>query len=133
VQTDGRGRFRFESVKLGEYVLTVEADGYAPQHRHIKVAPEAKQQEFRLKTGRKVWNRVVDDTSLPVPGACVVLNLWHIHTDTDGYFHWSVGAPLPEQVQIRVYKRYSGQYETLKTAVPFSQIERHPIILRRKS
>ncbi len=30
VQTDKEGQFRFESVKLGEYVLTVEAEGYAP-------------------------------------------------------------------------------------------------------
>ena len=133
VQTDTEGRFRFESVKLGEYVLTVEANGHAPQHRHIKLGPQAEPQDFRMKAGRRVRSRVVDNTARPVPGACVVLNLWHIHTDTDGYFHWSVGAPLPEQVQIRIYKRYSGQYETLKTAVPFSQIERHPIILRRKS
>ena len=42
VQTDAQGRFRFDSVKLAEYVLTVEANGYAPQHRHIKVGPEAR-------------------------------------------------------------------------------------------
>ena len=132
VQTETEGHFRFESVKLGEYVLTVEADGYAPQHRHIKVGPEAKPQEFQLKTGQKICNRVVDDTGRPVPGACVVLNRWHVHTDRAGFFHWSVAAPLPEQVSIRVYKRYSGQYETLKTTVPFSQLERRPIILPRR-
>ena len=123
---------RFESVKLGEYVLTVEADGYAPQSRNVKAAPEAKPQEFQLKAGRKVRGRVVDSTGQPVAGACVVLNLWHVHTDRVGFFHWSVESPLPEQVEIRVYKRYSGRYETLKTTLPFSQLERRPIILRRK-
>ena len=132
VQTDAQGRFQFESVKLGEYVLTVEADGYAPQHRHIKVGPESKPQDFGLKPGRKVCNRVVDNTRRPVPGGCVVLNRWHTHTDLHGFFHWSVEAPLPEQVEIRVYKRHSGQYETLKTTLSFSQIERRPIILPRK-
>jgi hypothetical protein len=132
VKTDTQGRFRFELVKLGEYVLTVEADGYASQHRHIKLAPEATPQEFRLKAGRKVRSRVMDNTRRPVPGACVVLNRWHIHTDRAGFFHWSVEAPLPGQVEIRVYKRYSSQYETLKTTLPFSQIERQPIILPRK-
>ena len=39
VKTDTQGRFHFDSVKLGEYVLTVKADGFAPQHRHIKVGP----------------------------------------------------------------------------------------------
>jgi hypothetical protein len=133
VQTDDQGRFRFESVKLGEYILTVEADSYAPQHRHIKVGPEAKPHDFRLKAGQKVCNRVIDNAGHPVPGACVVLNRWHVHTDRAGFFHWSVEAPLPEQVEIRVYKRYSGQYETLETTVPFSQLDSEPIILPRKS
>ena len=121
VQTDEQGRFRFESVKLGEYVLTVEADGYAPQHRHIKVGLQAEAREFRLKLGRKICSRVVDNTGRPVPGACVVLNRWHVHSDPLGFFHWSVKAPLPMQVEIRVYKRYSGGYETLEATVPFSQ------------
>ena len=132
VQTDAQGRFRFESVKLGEYVLTVEADGYAPQSRNAKASPAAKPQDFQLKTGRKICNRVMDDTGRPVPGACVVLNRWHIHTDRAGFFHWSVEAPLPQQVELRLYKRYSGQYETLETTVSFSQIERQPMVLRRK-
>ena len=41
-------------------------------------------------------------------------------------------APLPEQVEMQVYKRYSGQYETLKTTVPFSQIESQPITLKNR-
>ena len=133
VRSDAQGQFRFQSVKLGEYVLTVEAKGYAPQHRHIKVEPQQpKPHEFRLKAGRKVVSRVVDNTGRPVPGACVGLDLWHCHTDSRGFFHWSVAAPLPEQVEIKVYKRYSGQYEALRTTLPFSRIERRPIILPRK-
>ena len=89
-------------------------------------------QEFSLKPGQKVCNRVVDSTGQPVSGACVVLNRWHTHTDPVGFYHWSVEAPLPGQVEIRVYKRYSGQYETLKTTVPFSQIESQPITLKNR-
>ncbi len=134
-KTDAHGRFEFKSVKLAEHVLTVEAKGYAPQWRHINVAtdPKARSQEFQLKAGRKVRGRVVDSTGRPVAGGCVVLNRWHVHADRAGFFHWSVEAPLPEQVQIRVYKRYSGQYQTLVKTVSFSQIGRRPIILRRKS
>ena len=132
VQADAQGQFRFESVKLGEYVLTVEAGGYAPEHRHIKVGPEAKLQEFHLKAGEKVSSRVVDNKGHAVAGACVVLNRWHIHTDSAGFFHWSVEAPLPDRVEIRVDKRYSGQYEILKATVPFSQLERQPIILKNR-
>ena len=123
VQTDARGCFQFDSVRLGECILTVEADGYAPQHRYVKVEPQPKAQEFHLKTGCKVCNQVVDNTGQPIPGACVVLNRWHIHTDDTGFFHWSVETPLPEQVEIGIYKRYSSQYETFKTTVPFSQLD----------
>ena len=55
----------------------------------------------------------------------------YVHADHAGFFYWSVEAPLPEKVEIRVYKRWSGLYETLKTTVPFSRIGRQPIILAR--
>ena len=101
VQTDEQGRYRFESVKLGEYVLTVEADGYAPQYRHIKVRPEAKTKEFQLKAGRKVCNRVVDNTRRPVPGACVVLNRSHIHSDPRGFFTGRLSLPCRSRYRSR--------------------------------
>ena len=135
-QTDGQGQYRFESVKCGEYVMTVEADGFAPQFRHIKV-DSTEPQDFRLPAGRKVSSRVLDNHGEPVAGACVVLNNWHIHTNPAGFFHWSVEAPLPEQVTTRVDKRYSAEipgstamkYGTEKSTVPRSQIEQQPFVL----
>ena len=131
VRTDVQGRFLFDSVKLGEYVLTAEANGYAPQHRHIKVQPEAKPQDFQLKAGRKVRSRVVDNTGKPVSGACVVLNRWHVHTDRAGFFHWSVQAPLPKQVKVKAYRRYFGQYGSFEGTLSLSDLVRRPIALRR--
>ncbi len=132
MQTDAEGELRFESVKLGEYVLTVEAEGFAPEQRHIKVEPEARPQDFRLKPGRLVRGKVVDERGKTIGGVCVLLNLWHCHTDPRGFFHWSVEAPAPEQVTLRAYKRYSGQYETLETSVSFSEVESQPIILQNR-
>ena len=132
VQTDTQGHFRFTSVKLGEYVLTVEYDGHAPQHRHIKIDVESKSHDFRLTVGQRVCNQVVDDTDHPVPGACVVLNRWHTHTDSNGFFYWSVQAPLPEHVEVKVYRRYSSQYETLETTATLSHLESQVITLNRR-
>jgi len=137
VKTDKEGRYRFESVKLGEYVLTVESDDYAPQYRHIKVEPQADAEDFSMKAGLKVSNRVVDSQGKPVAGACVVLNNWHSHTDPDGFFYWWVESPLPEEVTYRVDKRYSAEipgstamkYKTLAGAVPLSTIARRPFVL----
>jgi len=61
-----------------------------------------------------------------------VLNHWHCHTDPQGYYHWSVEAPVPAQVTLRVYKRYNGDYETLKTTVALSQLESQPITLKNR-
>ena len=113
-------------------MLTVEADGYAPQQRHVNVRPESESQDFKLKPGRLVRSQVVDETGQGIRGICVILNRWHVHTDRAGYFHWSVEFPLPQQVEIKVYKRYSGQYETLETTVALSQIERQPITLKNR-
>ena len=130
VKSDAEGRFEFHDVPWGRYVLTVEADGYAPQQRHVNVRPQSPSQDFRLKPGRLVRSKVMDETGRGIPGICVVLNRWHVHTDSDGYFHWSLEDPLPQEVTLLVHKKYSGQYEPLKTTVPFSQLSRDPIILR---
>ncbi len=86
----------------GYPTVTVEADGYAPQWRHINLGPDpqARSQEFRLKAGRSVRGRVVDEAGKPVGGACVVLDRRHIHTDPDGFFHWAIDAPVPDEVTV---------------------------------
>ena len=131
VQTDAQGRFRFESVKLGEYVLTVEADGYAPQSQNAKAGPGAEAQEFHLKPGRKVCSRVLDSTGRPIAGACVVFNNWHVHADAKGFFHWSVEAPVPKQVEVHAYHLYYGHHGRLKKTLSIRQIESRPITLGR--
>ncbi len=144
-ETDARGRFEFKSVKRAEYVLTVEADGYAPQWRHINMGLDHRvyAQYFRLKAGRSVRGQVVDQTGEAVGGVCVVLDLTflpapydnyrrHIHADPDGVFHWAIGAPVPDEVTVKVYKRYSGDYEVFEKRLSLAEIERQPIILRRK-
>ena len=129
-RTNANGEFRFKRVSLGEYVLTVEAAGYAPQQRHVKVEPRALSQDFTLESGQLVRGQVVDPAGKPIGGLCVVLNRWHCHTDPHGYFHWSAKAPVPEQVNVRINKRYSGRYKTLETTVPVSRLGRQPITLK---
>ena len=140
-QTDAQGRFGFKGVKLAEYVLTVEAENYAPQWRHIKVRPESKSrsQSFQLKAGKSVRGRVVDQNAEPVGGACVVLDKLHIHSDPDGFFHWAIDGPVPEEVTVKLYKRYHGQYVTGPWARgtfidsdQFLLVEAYPLIKEKK-
>ena len=131
-RTDEQGRYVFEDVDLGEYVLTVEGDDYAPQHRHVNVRPQPKPVDFTLKSGQLVRGQVVDASGQPIGGICVVLNQWHCHTDPQGYFNWSVEAPVPQQVTLQVYKKYLSQYETLETTIALSQLASEPIMLKNK-
>jgi hypothetical protein len=129
-QTDVAGKFRFDRVRLGEYVLTVEADEFAPTQRHLKVGPQPEALTFQLKPGRKVPGQVIDDTGQAVGGACVVLNKWHVHADEEGNFSWSVEAPFPEEVQIAASKRYH-LFKKFTATLPLSQLGQDPIILQR--
>jgi hypothetical protein len=130
VKSDAVGRFDFPDVPLSQYVLTVEADGYAPQHRHVNVRSQARSQDFRLKPGRLIRSRVMDETGRGIPDVCVVLNRWHVHTDSGGYFHWSLQGPAPQQVTLVVHKKYNSRYQTLKTTVALSELESQPITLK---
>ena len=131
-RTDDQGRYEFPAVDVGEFVLTVEADGYAPQHRRIQVGPRSKSEEFVLKPGRRVRGRVVDPSGRPIGGLCVELNAWHCHTDRRGYFHWSVGAPVPQRVTVRILKKYNPRYEVLKTSLGITQLASEPMTLKRR-
>ncbi len=132
VETDTQGKFRFEAVKLGELVLTVEAEDYAPEHRHIRVGPQAESQDFSLKAGRAVRGQVVDEQDRAIGGVCVEIDQWHCHTDQYGFFHRAVEAPVPRDVEIEVYKRYSSEYEPFKGTVSLSRIGQQPITLKKK-
>ena len=131
--TDAEGTFRFRREKLAEYVLTVEAAGYAPQWRQINVASDARQrsQDFRLSPGRSLRGNVVDDAGKPVGGACVVLGKLHLHADHDGRFSWAVEAPVPADVAVRVYKRYNNGYNAFEGKLSLAQLEASPIVLQR--
>lgn len=130
--TDASGRFEFETVKLAEYTLTVEAEGFTPQWRHINVAPESQThtQDFQLKAGRSIRGQVVDERGSPVGGACVVLDKCHVHADPNGFFCLAMDAPVPNEVTVKAYKRYDSKYATFEEKLPLLRIEKQPIVLR---
>ena len=133
VKTDRQGHFRFESVTLGEHILTVEAAGYAPQSQRVKLAlePESQRAEFSLKPGKAVRGRVLDSRGKAVVGASVILNKWHVYSDSKGFFSWSVQAPVPDEVELNVHRLYSRKYKPLEKTILLSQIEKRPVILQR--
>ena len=87
-------------------VLTVEADGYAPSWQHINSQPGMEPLEFKLKPGLVINGLVVDETGVPVVGACVFINDWHGHTDVSGEYPWIVQGEPPARAKVRIVKQY---------------------------
>ncbi|MEJ2703132.1 MAG: carboxypeptidase-like regulatory domain-containing protein [Sedimentisphaerales bacterium] len=96
-KTDSEGRFEFGNAKQDEMVLTVQAQGYAPDLKHVTIYKPMKPIEFRLEPGHTLRGRIVDTRGNPVAGVFVSANAWRGHrsldwrvdTDAEGRFQWN--------------------------------------------
>jgi len=103
MKTDSEGRFEFANVRPGPMVLTVQANGYAPDLKDLTLAKGMEPLEFRLETGCTIRGRIVDKNGHPVAGAFVAADNWRGHrslewrvdTDAEGRFEWNE-APTDE-------------------------------------
>ncbi len=98
-KTDSGGEFILEDCPPGASLVTVRAEGFAPDLREIH--PEDQPAlEFRLGPGHTLRGKIVDRHGKPVPGATVAAGTWRdqrsldFRTDSrqDGRFEWR-GAP----------------------------------------
>ena len=109
-ETDVEGRFHFANVTPGEMVLTVQAEGYAPDLKTVNVALQTEPLEFRLTKGHTIRGRVVNKEGHPIPGANIAADSWRAHrsiewqaeTDAAGRFVWT-SAP-PDEVKFSIYR-----------------------------
>lgn len=95
-KSDDQGRFRFENVRPGEMILTVQSSGHSPDLKRLAVGKEPVEVEFRLDPPHRISGRVVDAGGGPVAGAFVAADTWRgfrslefrADTDEDGRFVW---------------------------------------------
>jgi thiol-disulfide isomerase/thioredoxin len=100
-RTGADGRFEFRSVKPGELVLTVQAQGHAPDLKTLTVGADPEEVEFRLRPGRTIRGRLFDHEGKPVAGAFVAADTWRgyrslewrVDTDAEGRFRWDEAPP----------------------------------------
>jgi thiol-disulfide isomerase/thioredoxin len=94
--TDARGEFVLERCAEGSTVVTVQAEGLAPQLREVRVDERLGHLVFRLEHGEGLRLRVIDVQGKPVAGAFVFGQTWRRYntlalrgeTDADGRFEW---------------------------------------------
>lgn len=109
-ETDAEGRFQFANVTPGEMVLTVQAEGYAPDLKTVNVAPQMEPLKFHLAKGHTIRGRVADREGHPIPSAIILADTWRAHrsvewhaeTDAAGRFVWT-SAP-PDEVKFNIYR-----------------------------
>ncbi|MBZ5500304.1 MAG: carboxypeptidase-like regulatory domain-containing protein [Acidobacteriia bacterium] len=108
------GKFVFRSLKPGEIVIAVQAKGFAPEYRIIKLAQHMPEIEFRLKKGEIISGRVVTEAGNPIAGASIQTSTagadqpisWTGKSDADGRFLWDSAPvkPLSYHINAEGYK-----------------------------
>ena len=89
--SDLEGRFTLKGAKPGTGLLTANADGFAPVTKRIELPAQARQQEFRLSSGRTLTIHVADTEGNPIPEATVWYN--NFENSQDPY---SSAPPTPQ-------------------------------------
>lgn len=106
VETDQNGRFLFANAKRGQMMLTIQAEGFAPETKQIAVEQETKPVIVSLTPGHFLRGRVLNEDGDPIPRATVQVDRvdfqpetvkWVARTDERGGFEWASAPaePLP--------------------------------------
>ncbi|HAK93798.1 MAG TPA: hypothetical protein DCM87_01995 [Planctomycetes bacterium] len=108
VETDKAGRFSFDTLRAGQYSISVQADRYAPFRADGVEAGQPRELRITLEKGGTLAGRVVARGSgQPVPGAVIEarasrFDMRRARTDDDGAFALSGFHPGPiESLQVR--------------------------------
>ena len=100
-KTNANGRFVLKNCKAGKSLVTVQAEGYAPQFQKLVVRQHHEGLEFRLEAGQTLRVRVVDSQGKPVQGAIFATDTWRGYrtielwrkTDAEGRVVWNAAPP----------------------------------------
>jgi uncharacterized GH25 family protein len=99
-KTDDRGRFTIVNCEPGPTIVTVQAEGFAPQFLDAQIGDRTEPLAFKLEKGEVLRVRLVDVQGKPVAGAFFAPDTWRGHrsimhrkdTDAQGLYEWR-GAP----------------------------------------
>ncbi|MEM8943817.1 MAG: carboxypeptidase regulatory-like domain-containing protein [Planctomycetota bacterium] len=108
------GSFRFGNAKPGGTIVTVSAQGWAPELRTVTIERDMDPIEFVLQPGREIRVRVTDPDDLPIAGVGISADEWRGHrslpeglyrgkTDQDGI--WQSSSMPDEAVKFDLYVR----------------------------
>jgi beta-lactamase regulating signal transducer with metallopeptidase domain len=96
-RADEDGNFVLKNCNPGKSLVTVQADGFAPQFQDVVVAEGVKPFEFKLEPGATMRVRVVDEQGKPIAGVIFASDTWRGYrslefrrdTDAEGRIVWN--------------------------------------------
>ncbi|MGE5294443.1 MAG: carboxypeptidase regulatory-like domain-containing protein, partial [Solirubrobacterales bacterium] len=134
-KTDVAGHFEFPHLRVTSqsFLLTVQAEGFAPQRQELPSQKDLAPVQFVLQPATLLIGRVVDSADHAVEGASVSAQRWNTYhtvrwssrTDARGTFTWNY-APT-DAIEIRIGKE--DYRETFQQVV--ADGEEHVFILAR--
>ena len=109
-KTGPDGGFEFKNAPAGQNLLTIQATGYAPEVKSLRISNRLTTLEFRLGPGRTIRGQVFDSKGKPLAGASIATSLWdprqsldgRYRTDAAGRFVWE-NAPS-DSVELTAWK-----------------------------
>ncbi|TWU47159.1 Thiol-disulfide oxidoreductase ResA [Rubripirellula tenax] len=104
--SDAAGEFEFKQRKLGQLILTIVADKFAPELKEIDVTADTGVIAIELLPGNPFRLRTVDAAGNPLPGVWIVPDTWRGHrslvdasipqkSNKQGIYQWDNG-PVDE-------------------------------------
>jgi protocatechuate 3,4-dioxygenase beta subunit len=113
-KTGPSGAFEFKSIKAGELLLAVQAEGFAPAVQNLQVTNTMDAVVFQLAPGQVLRGRVIDQEGHPITNAWVeTLRTtlrkveWQTFVDANGRFEWdsAPAEPLLYSIQVDGFQR----------------------------
>ena len=95
--TDAKGYFKVGNCRSGSTIVTIQADGFAPQFEKLDLNEDVSSLTFTLEPGATIRGRVVDAQGNPVKNVGVAPDSWRdartldfrTKTDQEGRFAWN--------------------------------------------
>lgn len=105
-KTDHAGRFAFDGILPGGRMLTIESDGTIPQNHPVNATSGMDSPTYALEPGYIVDGRLIDQEGRGLMGSCLFFDDQdHVHTDSNGYFRWTLAKRPPDNVKVRIVSR----------------------------
>lgn len=128
-KTNEQGVFVLKNCKPGPSAVTIQATGYSPEVKRIKIGQSTEAVDFQLGPAHVLRGRVVNRDGEPLSGVVVAPDTWkgfrtlenRMTTDAEGRFEWN-GAPA-DGVQYSILKKgYMSRRDFVMTAEAEEQI-----------